>query len=299
MKKVLLPILFVIVVAGAWWNFSPRSSFTAPEVASEVTTTPAPMKSPEEIVAADYEKIAKHLSAKNTSGDEWKQINNYSLTPEALVTNANAKTYFKTAQSNVPDIFSCLKKDFCGMETRGEHDAYFDDQKTPAHILLNRNLKIMKESLRKDGSLKSEVDWDLMKELATSGSDMLSVEALDIIREFDSESVKTDELIKVTQNLKGQARADALVRLSRKSNSTDKILLASEVEDIFANPNSDANTVISVLENLRNMSLGANASHALFHLCRFKVADDPQDPNWLMIKMLANKVNNEFEKMCN
>ncbi len=295
MKKVLLPLLIVIVVAGAWWNFSPRSSFTAPEVTSEVTPAPTPMKSPEEIVAADYEKIAKHLSARNTSGDEWKQINNYSLTPEALVTNANAKTYFKTAQSNVPDIFSCLKKDFCGMETRGEDDAYFDDQKTPAHILLNRNLKIMKESLKKDGSLKSEVDWDLMKELATSGSDMLSVEALDIIREFDSESMKTDELIKMTQDLQGQAKADALLRLSKKSNSTDKILLASEIEEIFAQ--KDGNTVISVLEKLRNMSLGANASRILFHLCRFKENEDKQ--NWPTIKFLASKVNNEFEKNCN
>lgn len=293
MKKVLLPILIVIVVAGAWWNYSPRSSFTAPEVTSEAT--PAPMRSPEEIVAADYEKIAKNLSAKNTTGDEWKQINNYSLTPEALVTNTNAKTYFKTAQSNVPDLFSCLKKDFCGMETRGEDDAYFDDQKTPAHILLNRNLKIMKQSLRVDGSLKSEVDWDLMKELATSGSDMLSVEALDIIREFDSESVKTDELIKLTQDLQGQAKADALLRLSKKSNSTDKILLASEIEEIFAR--RDANTVISVLENLRNMSLGANASRVLFHLCRFK--DNEQKHMWPVVKMLANKVNNEFEKNCN
>lgn len=293
MKKVLLPLLIVIVVAGAWWNYSPRSSFTASGVAPKASS--APMKSPEEIVADDYEKIAKHLSERNTSGDEWKQINNYSLTPATLVTTSNAKTYFKTAQSNVPDIFSCLKKDFCGMETRGEDDAYFDDQKTPAHILLNRNLLIMKESLKKDGSLKSEVDWDLMKELATSGSDMLSVEALDIIREFDSESVKTDELIKVTQDLKGQAKADALVNLSKKTNSTDKILLASEVSDVFAS--GDANSVISVLEKLRNMSLGANATRTLVHLCRFK--DNEESHNWPVIKNQALKVNNEFEKMCN
>jgi hypothetical protein len=298
MKKVLLPILIIIVVAGAWWNYSPRSLFSVTGVTLDTTQAiNAPMKSPEEIVAADYEKIAKNLSAKNTSKDEWKQINNYSLTPEALVTHTNAKTYFLTAQSNVPDIFSCLKKDFCGMETRGEGDAYFDDQKTPAHILLKRNLLIMKQSLRLDGSLRSEVDWDLMKELATSGSDLLAVEALGIIREFDSESMKTDDLIKVTQDLKGQAKADALVNLSKKTNSTDKILLASEVSDVFAS--GDADSVISVLEKLRNMSLGANATRTLIHLCRFKVVDDPSNANWLMIKMLANKVNIDFEKMCN
>lgn len=297
MKKALLPLLIVIVVAGAWWNFSPRSSFTPAPSDEAVTTaeTATPMKSPEEILANDYEKIAKNLSPKNTSNDEWKQINNYAVRPDALVNAQNAKGYFKTAQSNVPDLFSCLKKDFCGMETRGEDDAYFDDQRTPAHILINRNLSIMKESLRKDPSLKSEVDWELMKELATSGSDMLSVEALDIIREFDSESVKTDELIKVTQDLKGQAKADALLNLSKRSNSTDKILLASEVEEVFAM--GDANTVISVLEKLRNMSLGANASRVLKNLCRFK--DNEQSHNWPVIKTQANKINKNFEQMCN
>lgn len=297
MKKVLLPLLIVIVVAGAWWSYSPRSSFTSSS--SDETKTnhdmATPMKSPEEILANDYEKIARNLSPKNTANDEWKQINNYAVRPETLVNAENAKSYFKTAQSNVPDLFSCLKKDFCGMETRGEDDAYFDDQRTPAHILLNRNLSIMKESLRKDNSLKSEVDWELMKELARSGSDMLSVEALEIIREFDSESVKTDELIKVTQDLKGEAKADALVRLSKRSNSTDKILLASEVAEIFAM--GDANSVISVLQKLRNMSLGANASRVLKNLCRFK--DNEQNHNWPIIKTEANKINNDFEQMCN
>ena len=289
MKKVTLSLLIVIVVAGAWWNFSPRSS-SLPSTEETIT-----LKSPEEIMANEYEKIARNLSPKNISGDEWKQINNYAASPENLITKANAKNYFLVASSNVPDIFSCLKKDFCGMETRGEDDAYFDDQRTPAHILLNRNLKIMKESLRKDDSLKSEVDWDLMKELATSGSDMLSVEALDIIREFDSEAVKTDELIKITQDLKGEAKAEALVRLSKKSNSTDKILLASEVEEVFAM--GDANTAISVLEKLRNMGLGANASRILKNLCRFR--DGEESHNWPVVRNQAIKVNNEFEKMCN
>ena len=299
MKKLLLLFLIVIVIAGAWWNFSSRSSITPAKTSVEVLTstneTAAPMKSPEEILARDYEKIAKNLNKKNTSNDEWQQINNYAVKSEDLVNAQNAKDYFKTASSNVPDLFSCLKKDFCGMETRGEDDAYFDDQRTPAHILLKRNLNVMKESLRNDASLKSEVDWDLMKELAKSGSDMVSVEALDIIREFDNESVKTDELIKVTRDLKGQAKAEALINLSRKSNSMDKILIASEVEEIFAM--SDANTVISVLEKLKNMSLGANATRVLKNLCRFK--DNEQSHNWPVIKMTAMKVNKEFENMCN
>ena len=298
MKKILL-FLIVVILAGAWWNFSSRSSLppstTSDEVLTPANKSVAPMKSPEEILARDYEKIAKNLNKENTSNDEWQQINNYAVKSEDLINAQNAKVYFKTANSNVPDLFSCLKKDFCGMETRGEDDAYFDDQKTPAHILLKRNLSIIKESLRNDSALKSEVDWDLMKELAKSDSDMLSVEALDIIREFDKESVKTDELIKVTRDLKGQAKADALINLSRKSNSTDKILLASEVEEIFAM--GDANTVISVLDKLKNMSLGAKTTSVLKNLCRFK--DNEQSHNWPVIKMSAKKVNKEFESMCN
>ncbi len=299
MKRLLLPLLIVIIAIGAWWNFSPRTSFSLPSSTvadlSAKSEEATPMKSPEEILARDYEKIAKNLSVKNTSNDEWKQINQYAIKPEDLVNAQNAKTYFKTASSNVPDLFSCLKKDFCGMETRGENDAYFDDQRTPAHILLKRNLSIIKESLRNDSSLKSDVDWTLMSELAKSGSDMLAVEALDIIREFDSESVKTEELINVTRDLTGKAKADALVNLSKKSNSTDKILLASEVEEIFAM--GDANTVISVLEKLKNMSLGSNTFRVLKNLCRFK--DNEESHNWPVVKMNAIKINKEFETMCN
>ena len=299
MKKLLLPFLIIIIAIGAWWFFSPRSSVILPttvdETASLEQQESAPMKSPEEILAKDYEKIAQNLSEKNTSNDEWKQINQYAIRPENLVNAQNAKNFFKTASSNVPDLYSCLKKDYCGMETRGEDDAYFDDQRTPAHILLKRNLSIIKESLRKDSSLRSEVDWTLMKDLAKSGADMLAIEALDIIREFDKEGLKTEELIKVTRDLTGQAKADALVNLSKKSNSTDKILLASEVEEIFAM--GDANTVISVLENLKNMDLGPNATRVLKNLCRFK--DNEQSHNWPVIKMNAMKVNNEFLNICN
>lgn len=297
MKKI-LSLLIVIVVAGAWWNYSPRFSLQESSNDDSVQKngeTDTPMKSPEEILANDYEKIDKNLSKKNTSNDEWKQINNYSISAEALVNAGNAKNFFKTAQSNVPDLFSCLKKDYCGMETRGEDDAYFDDQRTPAHILLNRNLKIIKESLKKDNSLKSEVNWELMKDLATSGTDMLSVEALEIIREFDTESTKTDELIKVTKGLNGQAKANALVNLSKKSNSTDKILLASEIEEIFAM--GDANTVISVLEKLKNMNLGANTFRVLKNLCRFR--ENEESHNWPVIKNNALKINKDFENTCN
>ena len=295
MKKIILIFLILAGIIGAWWFTSSRSLSTKESGVNQEVSNEKP--SPEQILENDYQKIARNLKAENISGDEWKKINTYSIKPEELVTKESAAEYLKAAQANIPDIYTCLKKDFCGMTTRGEDDAYFDDQRTPAHILINRNLKVMKESLRKDESLKSQVDWELMQELASSGSEMLAVEALDIIREFDTNGMKTDELIKMTEDYKGTAKADALVRISKKGSASDKLLLARDIEEVFAM--SDANTVISVLENLKQMSLSATElSRVLRNLCRFK-DNAAEEQNWKMIKYEANKLNSEFEKSCN
>lgn len=288
MKKIVVTLLIFTGIAVVWWK-APHTAAPAVQT-SEVN---APTKTPEEILANDYEKIARNLRPENISGDEWKDINNYSLTPEMLVNKDSAQKYFATANSNLPDIYSCLKKDFCGMEVRNEDDAYFDDQRTPAHILINRNLIIMKESLRKDSALASQVNWELMQELASSGDELLSVESLDIIREFDSKSVKTDELIKMTSDFKGTAKAEALERISKNKDQNGKLILASEIEEVFAM--SDNNTIISVLEKLGAMGFSSvQVSKILRNLC-----DKKEDHNWGMIKTIARKLDSNFEKNCN
>ncbi len=275
-----------------WWNLATTSSL--PHAAK---TEEQSAKSPEEILAGDFEKLTRNLKPENIQGEEWKQMTNYALKPDVLVNRENAQGLFKMAQNNLPDLYSCLKKDFCGMTTRGEDDAYFDDQRTPAHILMNRNLKVMKEALRKDEGLKSQVNWEMLQEFASSDAEMLQVEALDILREFDSETMKADELIKLTGDYTGTAKADALLRIAKGKNPADKQLVAEEVEEVFAM--SDANTVISVLENVKKMAFnGSDTSRVLKNLCRFK--NDPEEShNWMMIKYEAGKVNTEFEKLCN
>jgi hypothetical protein len=288
--KIFFTSLFILMVlAVVWVN---KSHHTA----APVVNTQAP-PSPEEIMAHDYEKISRNLKKENTSSDEWKKINTYSLTPESIVTKENAKDFFKVAQANLPDINACLKKDFCGMAANNEDDAYFDDERTPAHILINRNLKVMRESLVKDGSLASEVDWNLMRELANSNSEMLSVEALDIISNFDKSHNKTDELVKMTQDLKGSAKAEALLKIAKSKNPQDKKVLENDVEEVFAT--ADADTVINVLEKLRQMNFANNQKADLLkNLCRFKT--DPEiNHNWGMVVMNAKKIYAGFEKLCN
>ena len=295
MKKISLTLVIVLGLIGVWWLTSHSAPKQGAVEIQESTTVP----SPEEILANDYEKIAINLKPENISGDEWKQINTYSLKPEKLVTMESAAVYFNTAQAQIPDIYSCLKKDFCGMTTRNDNDAYFDDQATPAHILINRNLKIMKESLRKDIALKSQVDWDVLNDLASTGNELLAVEALDIIREFDSESVKTDDLIKLTSDYKGTAKADALARIAKKNGTSDKLLVSREVQNVFADENSDNDTVISVLEQLKNMNFSQDElPRILRNLCRYK-DNEAEERNWLMVKSQAKKIYPEFEKLCN
>lgn len=291
MKRVIAVLLVIAGLAGVWWKIS-----TPPAALSTQNEVQA-MPSPDEILADDMKKITQNLKPENIEGQEWTSITNYALKPEAVVSRDNASGFFKTAQNNIPDLYACLKKDFCGMTTRGEDDAYFDDQRTPAHILINRNLKIMKESLRKDSSLKSQVNWDMLHELAASDAEMLQVEALDILREFDTESMKTDELIKLTGDYTGTAKADALLRLTQTKNASDKHMVAQEIEEVFAM--SDANTVISVLENVKKMALAKGDVNKTFkNLCRFKDNAD-EAHNWAMIKYEANKVNPQFETLCN
>ncbi len=287
MKKVVLPtLLFFSVLASVWY-------FSKSKTEAQALT---PVQSPEEIVGTDFEKIEKQLKPENIKADEWKGINDYTVPVNELVSAGNAAQYFKTAQNNLPELYSCLKKDFCGMES-SPGDPYFDDQRTPAHILMNRSLKIMKESLQKNKSLASEVNWELMEELAQSDMEMLEVEALDIINQFGSAHVSTEDSLKKSQYFKGTAKADALVRLSQKGNEKDQALIASDIEEVFAH--SDAHTVISVLETMGQMKLKKETVAKTFNnLCRFK-EEDANPANWKMISYLATKLNSDFKNSCN
>ncbi|MBY0416306.1 MAG: hypothetical protein K2Q18_19180, partial [Bdellovibrionales bacterium] len=191
--------------------------------------------------------------------------------------------------------YACLKKDFCGMETRSEDDAYFDDQRTPAHILINRHLQVMKESLRKDPTLAAEVDWKLLEEMASANSEMLSSLALEIMGEFDGETMKTKDLLTLTEDAKGETKANSLLQISKKASGADKALIASKVGNVFES--DDPNTVISVLEKMKKMALySVQLPDVLKNLCHFK---SENDHNWLMIKYEANKVYSQFESVCN
>jgi hypothetical protein len=297
MKKLFL-IFIISGIVGAWWINSSRSLSAQPKVQPKVALkTNVSRPSPEAILANDFAKITANLNPKNIENDEWAKINDYSLAPQYIINKNNVRGFFTVSKNNLPDLYSCLKKDFCGMETRGEQDSYFDDERTPAHILIKRNLTFIKESLAVDPSLAKEIDWDLMQELAASNSEMLSIESLEIMREYNPALNKTDRLIELTKDSKGNVKAEVLVKLASKATAADKLLIANEVKEVFAA--SDANTALSVLGNVKKMAFNSTQTPGLLkNLCKFKEEENLKH-NWPMVKYEANKIYADFEKSCN
>lgn len=291
MKKIIIALVVIIIGVGAWKMISSRSLLS-----NEDQIVVVDERSPEEILADDIQKITVNLKKENVETETWKEINNFSVSESQLVTKENAKEFFKSANANLPDIYSCLMKDFCGMTTRGEQDPYFDEQRTPAHILMNRNLQVMKEAIRKDPSLKESIDLDFMMELASSEYELLQNGAFEILKDLDESKVDSDDLMKMSAGSKGTAKANNLVSLSQK-NGVDKAALLDKVKEVFASGDSD--TVISVLERLKDMKLPNDQVKAsLKNLCQFK-DNEEEEHNWKMIRYEALKINKDFEKDCN
>ena len=182
------------------------------------------------------------------------------------------------------------------MTSRNDDDAYFDDQKTPSHILINRQLKVLKELLAVSPELANEIDWELLIELARFDSELIQVEALDIIREHNKTASTVNELIKISSTYQGNARAQALLKIAQSKDELTLSLVTNEIEEVFER--ADANTVLSVLENLKKMSIGqSNLENALKHLCQFKTDESPSN-NWAMIRHEAKSLNADLDSYC-
>ncbi len=248
--------------------------------------------SPEQVLKNDLAKIEVHIEPKVVKSELWQDVLRYELTPSSVVTKDNAATVFALTHSAIGGIHSCLIKDFCGMETRGDFDPYFDDKNTPSHILLERNLKLLKESLDREAQLVNEVDWDLINTISEDPSERVATAAMDLLAAFYPASEKEQSLLKVASRHTGEAKAKSLLALSKNASMGTQRLMANEIEESFNN--SDANTVISVLEKLKDMQLSKSLLvDVMPSLCRFK-----ESHNWPMIKYEALNNNFNLQNIC-
>lgn len=294
MKKYLIYLIVLAISVGLWRGFSSQSNPSLEESQTEVDQEVSLDAKANQILTNDYEKLIKNLKKENVENPNWEDIINYSQKVEDVVSPQNAKGILELSQANLPDLMSCLEKDFCGMTTRGEDDPYFDETATPAHQLIRRNLKIINEAIYKDPSLKKLVDWDLIENIALSDSEMIQVEALNLMNQSPA-NVDAQKLVALSGHYTGEAKAKALVSIAKGKKGNGAV--AQEVQEDFAM--KDANTVISILEKMNEMGLTKyQVSQALKNLCRFNETGD-EAHNWKMIEHLALKLDSEFKKYCN
>ena len=249
--------------------------------------------SPEQILKNDLAKIEAHVAPKIVKSAIWQDVLKYEIPAQSLVNAQNSKNIFHVSNSAIEGIHSCLIKDYCGMQTRGDFDPYFDENNTPSHFLLERNLKLMKEALGHDSSLVSEVDWELIRILSESTSERISSAAMELL--VNNQAVtddKEESLIRISKYHTGEAKAKSLLLISKNATKRAKVLLANEIEETFEM--ADANTVISILENLKTMDLSTDQlARIIPKLCRFKDSN-----NWPMITYETKKINYNLQKDC-
>ncbi|MDD4973450.1 MAG: hypothetical protein PHY93_03820 [Bacteriovorax sp.] len=292
-KRIFFLVIAVLTSAGLLWKSQSSTSLT--NLTNTFANTPA-NTNPEIVLTKDLERLERNLKIETLQDENWAQVNDYSITAKNLVNKKNANHLFKLTNGSIANLAGCLKKDFCGMERRSENDSYFDKNKTPGHILLARNLSIMLESLRINPELQREIDWDLIRELTDNSNDTIQVLAIELIKDFSVIESDPENLFKLVDNYKGNAKADALTELSKNSSSSERQLLVNSLEKAFAA--DDPNTVISVVEKLKKMNLSVDEMTKVSkNLCHYK-EKGTEDPNWKMIKYDMGKVSIDLEKIC-
>lgn len=294
-KKAVLFIIVFLCSAGFFLK-SPTSATQKNAENTNTKNSSLSSSNAENILKNDLAKLERNLKIETVQDRNWVSVNNYSISVKDLVNPKNSKHLFNLTNGSIANLANCLKKDFCGMERRSESDAYFDENKTPGHILLGRSLNIMLEGLRINPDLKSQIDWDLMNELTYSSNEIIQVLALELIKEYDTSDNDTDHLLKIVDNFKGNAKAQALAKLSTKDSSSDRIIFVNSLEKTFAG--DDPNTVISVVESLKKMNLSnEEMARVSKNLCHYK-ENGTDDPNWRMIKYNMGKVSIDLDNIC-
>jgi hypothetical protein len=255
-----------------------------------------PGQKTESILEKDKKALEKNISKEILTDENWIKINDYSLAVKDLVSLNNSRSLFKLSKQSVNDLSSCLKKDFCGMEKRDENDSYFDETKTPGHILLGRNLEILSQTLDQNPELSKEVDWDVIRDLTDSANEKVQVLAVNLLKNHNSKEDSAEKLLKIADDYKGRAKADALVEISADNSEEAHARLLNSITKSFSS--DDPNTAISVMEKLPQMHLSLREMEMVAnYLCHYKELG-AEDHNWKMIKFQMGKQSVQMDTVC-
>ena len=286
-KKFVILIVFFISFVGFFEFFGGRKSLPPKNQFSQGQL----------ILQNDKIILEKNLNQEIIEDSLWSKINDYSIKTNEFVTIDNFAHLFKLSYESVKKLNICLKKNYCGMDKRNAADSYFDENKTPGHILLGRNLEILILTLRFDGDLSSKIDWKLIEDLAENSNEKIQGLAFELLNNFNKKEYKNaDQSSLIIESFKGEAKADALVELSKNNSNEDHLSLKEMLEKTFEM--NDPHTVISVVEKIKDMRLSKNELiKTAKSLCHFKEFGE-DDPNWKMIKYNLKKININLELIC-
>lgn len=290
-KKIVYLFLLMILCSGLWWQSRPGTILSRRPNGGVANLLTA-----EALLSNDKLRLERNLKPEILSDKNWAKINDYSIEVKNLVNAANAKAMFMLTQSSAKDLFFCLKKDYCGMQRRNDNDSYFDEARTPAHVLLSRNLEIMLEALNNNDSLEENIDWDLIQKLTDNENEKVQVLALQMIKEHDAVGGDTHKLLEIAERYKGSAKAEAFQKLAVNNSPSERLLLINWLLKSFAL--DDPHSVISIIERMKKMSFTTSEVDRLaLGLCHFR-ENGTDDPNWKMIKYYMSSLC-DLEKICN
>lgn len=249
------------------------------------------------ILKHDKITLEKNIRSEVLTNENWGQINDFSLPVKDLRgLKKDARALFKVSNQSINDLSRCLKKNFCEMERKDENDSYFDETKTPGHILLGRNLEILMETLNREPDLRKQVDWDVIRELTESSNEKVQVLAVDLLKKHNSKEGTSENLLKIADNYKGNAKANALVEIAGDISEEAHNQLLNSISKSFAS--DDPNTAISVMEKLPHMHLTKREMEMVAnYLCHYK-EEGSEEHNWKMIKYRMRKVQVEMDTVC-
>ncbi len=292
MKLKILYILTLAVAAVIWMRSGPGSH---PQ--SEGSAFATSVKTSDAILLNDRMKLEKNLRLDVIQSENWIKINDYSMAVNELVTRKNSRDLFRITNESISDLARCLKKDFCGMEKRNDNDSYFDNSKTPGHILLGRDLEIMYESLKGNNDLRKDVDWNLVRELTDSANEKIQVMATMLLKDFSpKEESDSSRLLKTIDSYKGNAKAQSLVVFSERTSEEDHRQLLTSIEKSFSD--DDPNTAMSVVEKLGKMKLTQSELEKVSgYLCHYREGGGDEH-NWKMIRYEMGKLSIDLDDIC-
>lgn len=242
----------------------------------------------------DLKKIESFLKPQNIQSPTWEVLVDYRTDLKKTINKQNAESYFETATKNLPDLVLCLRKDFCGMDKPTVESPYFDSERTPAHLLVARTLKVIFETLKNRPELARQVDWNLITEISGLTGNEVRAASMELLVNFDRRNAGKENLFEIAASYTGIAKANFYSQVAADLLPEERPIFMNTLEKSLEQ--DDPHTVISIVEQIQFLHLSkAEVTVVGKALCRFK---DGHKFNWQMIVSKMKVVDNNFEQNC-